>query len=69
MDRNNKTWLQLYVDAMTERDPYKRLAFVRELRRMPRQEESDEFLEMVLEERPSYQSRKEARKTKTARRR
>ena len=69
MDRNNKTWLQLYVDATTERDPYKRLALVRQLRKMPRQEESDDFLEVVLEERPSYQTRKEARKTKTARRR
>ena len=26
-----RSWLQLYVDAMTEKDPYKRLALVREL--------------------------------------
>lgn len=37
-----KNWLQLYVDAMTEKDPYKRLALVRRLRRVPRHDESDE---------------------------
>lgn len=26
-----RSWLQLYVDAMTEKDPYKRLTLVREL--------------------------------------
>lgn len=31
-ERRRRTWLQLYVDAMTEKDPYKRLALVRELR-------------------------------------
>src|ERR1700738_4780628 len=35
MNSNAKTWLQLYVDAMTEKDPYKRLALVEELRKMP----------------------------------
>lgn len=45
MKDNHKSWLQLYVDAMTERDPYRRLALVRELRRMPRQKESDDFLD------------------------
>ncbi len=37
-----KNWLQLYVDAMTEKDPYKRLALVRRLREVPRHDESDE---------------------------
>jgi hypothetical protein len=69
MEPNNKTWLQIYVDAMTEKDPYKRLTLVRELRRMPRQDESEDFLERVLDERSSHQPQKEARKTKTARRR
>jgi hypothetical protein len=69
MELNNKTWLQIYVDAMTEKDPYKRLALVRELRRMPRQDESEDFLEKVLDKRSSHQPQKEARKTKTARRR
>lgn len=38
-----KTWLQLYVDAMTEKDPYKRLALVQELRKLPRHDESDDI--------------------------
>jgi len=37
-----KNWLQLYVDAMTEKDPYKRLALVRRLRQVPRHDESDD---------------------------
>jgi hypothetical protein len=37
-----KDWLQIYVDAMTEKDPYKRLALVRRLRQLPRHDESDE---------------------------
>lgn len=37
-----KSWLQLYVDAATEKDPYKRLALVRQLREVPRHDESDE---------------------------
>ena len=37
-----KDWLQLYVDAVTEKDPYKRLALVRQLREVPRHDESDE---------------------------
>jgi hypothetical protein len=39
---NAKNWLQLYVDAMTEKDPYKRLALVQELRKLPRHDESEE---------------------------
>jgi hypothetical protein len=38
----SKNWLQLYVDAMTEKDPYKRLALVRQLRQVPRHDESDD---------------------------
>lgn len=40
---NAKTWLQLYVDAVTEKDPYKRLALVQELRKIPRHDESEEI--------------------------
>ena len=36
-------WLQLYVDAMTEKNPYKRLALVRQLRQIPRHDESEEL--------------------------
>src|SRR5437868_13500597 len=43
MNTNAKSWLQLYVDAMTEKDPYKRLALVEELRKLPRHDESDEI--------------------------
>jgi hypothetical protein len=35
----------VYVDAVMERDPYKRLALVRELKNMPREEASGESLE------------------------
>jgi hypothetical protein len=38
----SKSWLQLYVDAMTEKDPYKRLALVRELRKMPKHDDSED---------------------------
>ena len=64
-----KNWLQLYVDAMTERDPYKRLALVRELMRIPRQDESDEFLDRVLEDRSVPRSARPKRKTQTPPRR
>jgi hypothetical protein len=43
MNNTAKTWLQLYVDAMTEKDPYKRLSLVRELRNMPRYDDSEEL--------------------------
>jgi hypothetical protein len=42
VNSKSKTWLQLYVDAMTEKDPYKRLALVQELRKIPRYDESEE---------------------------
>jgi hypothetical protein len=66
MKNVGKNWLQLYVDAMTERDPYKRLALVRELMRIPRQDESDEFLDRMLEDRSA---RRPKRKTQTPPRR
>jgi hypothetical protein len=43
MNSNAKSWLQLYVDAVTEKDPYKRLALVQELRKIPRHDESDDI--------------------------
>ena len=43
MNSNAKSWLQLYVDAVTEKDPYKRLALVQELRKIPRHDESEEL--------------------------
>ena len=43
MNSNSKSWLQLYVDAVTEKDPYKRLALVQELRKIPRHDESEEI--------------------------
>jgi hypothetical protein len=38
----SNNWLQLYVDAMTEKNPMKRLALVRQLRQIPRHDESNE---------------------------
>jgi hypothetical protein len=38
----SQNWLQLYVDAVTEKNPLKRLALVRQLRRIPRHDESDD---------------------------
>lgn len=43
MNSNAKNWLQLYVDAMTEKDPYKRLALVRQLRNIPKHDESEDL--------------------------
>ncbi len=37
MEVKENIWLQTFVDAMTEKDPYKRLALVRKLRRIPKQ--------------------------------
>lgn len=69
MKNGSKNWLQLYVDAMTERDPYKRLALVRELRRIPKKDDSGEFLESVIEDRTIRYPREHSRKSKTARHR
>jgi hypothetical protein len=56
MNSNAKTWLQLYVDAMTEKDPYKRLALVQELRKLPRHDDSEDMTsEPVI--RPSKRAR------------
>ncbi len=57
----SKSWLQLYVDATMEKDPFKRLKLVKELNNLPREDESGE----VVEER----SVKRLRKSKTGRRR
>ena len=58
MNSNAKTWLQLYVDAMTEKDPYKRLALVQELRKLPRHDDSDDMAsEPII--RPSKRARLE----------
>jgi hypothetical protein len=45
MNNNPRTWLQVYVDAVMEKDPYKRLALVRELRNMPREDASGDLRE------------------------
>jgi len=60
MKNHSNSWLQMYVDAVTERDPYKRLALVRELRTIPRHDESEELMELMLERRPA---RKEVRRS------
>jgi hypothetical protein len=48
MNNNSKTWLQVYVDAVMEKDPYKRLALVRELKNLPREDSSGELLDETL---------------------
>jgi hypothetical protein len=45
METNQRSWLQVFVDAMMEKDPYKRLAMVRQLRNMPRSEFTEEKLQ------------------------
>jgi hypothetical protein len=61
--KNEATWLQLYVDAVMEKDPYKRLALVRELRTFPKHDDSEEvFAKRIVESAG-------AKKSKTARRR
>jgi hypothetical protein len=42
VNTDSKTWLQLYVDAVMEKDPYKRLALVQQLKKMPKHDESDD---------------------------
>jgi len=58
MNSNGKSWLDLYVDAMLEKDPYKRLALVRKLRSVPRQGESED---VILDEVPLRRSSKTVR--------
>ena len=60
-ESNSKTWLQLYVDAVTEKNPYKRLALVQQLRKMPKHDDSEEI--------PQEPVVRPAKKAKLARRR
>ena len=66
MNSDGKSWLDLYVDAMLEKDPYKRLALVRKLRSVPRQGESED---VVLDEVPLRRSSKAVRTGTSSRRR
>ena len=66
MNSNGKSWLDLYVDAMLEKDPYKRLAMVRKLRSVPKQGESDE---VVMDEVPMRRSSKSTHRSTRSRRR
>ena len=66
MNSNGKSWLDLYVDAMLEKDPYKRLALARKLRSVPRQGESEDVL---LDEVPMRRSSKAVRTGSGSRRR
>jgi hypothetical protein len=59
MNSNGKSWLDLYVDAMLEKDPYKRLALVRKLRSVPRQGEAED---VVWDEVPLRRSSKAVRR-------
>ena len=58
MNSNGKSWLDLYVDAMLEKDPYKRLVLVRKRRSVPRQGESED---VILDEVPLRRSSKAVR--------
>lgn len=66
MNSNGKSWLDLYVDAMLEKDPYKRLALVRKLRSVPRQGQSED---VVLDEVPPQRPFKSGRSGPGPRRR
>jgi len=63
VETNSKTWLQLYVDAMTEKDPYKRLALVNELRKLPRHDDSED-----LAQERALRSARAAKRSKPVRR-
>jgi hypothetical protein len=65
MNSNGKSWLDLYVDAMLEKDPYKRLALVRKLRSVPRGESED----VILDEVPLRGSSKAVRRGTASRQR
>ena len=58
MNSNGKSWLDLYVDAMLEKEPYKRLALVRKLRSVPWHGESED---VILDEVPLRRSSKAVR--------
>lgn len=65
MNSNAQNWLDLYVDAMMEKDPYKRLAMVRKLRNVRRQGESEEA---TFDEVPLRRSAKAPRSARGRRR-
>jgi hypothetical protein len=66
MNNNGKIWLDLYVDAMMEKDPYKRLALVRKLRSVPRPGEAED---VVLDEVPLRRSARGSRASSRSRQR
>jgi hypothetical protein len=66
MNNNGKIWLDLYVDAMMEKDPYKRLALVRKLRSVPRPGEGDD---VVFDEVPLRRSSRGSRASSRSRQR
>ncbi|HEX6823509.1 MAG TPA: hypothetical protein VF123_15735 [Candidatus Sulfotelmatobacter sp.] len=66
MNNDGKSWLDLYVDAMLEKDPYKRLALVRKLTNVPRKGESEGVL---LDDLPLRRSSKAVRTGSGSRRR
>jgi hypothetical protein len=66
MSKAGRNWLQLYVDATMERDPYKRLTLVRELKKLPRQDESGELPD-ELGRRPVHDRKGRARRMTRAR--
>jgi hypothetical protein len=64
MNNNGKSWLDLYVDAMMEKDPYKRLALVRKLRSVPRQGEADDVAFDEFPMRPSAKGSRTASRSR-----
>jgi hypothetical protein len=66
MNNNGKIWLDLYVDAMMEKDPYKRLALVRKLRSVPRPGEAED---VVFDEVPLRRSSRGSRASSRSRQR
>ncbi len=50
MSATQTNWLQVYVDAVMEKDPYKRLALVRKLKNMPKDDLSDGPLEAATDQ-------------------
>jgi hypothetical protein len=50
MSATQANWLQVYVDAVMEKDPYKRLALVRRLKSMPKDDLSDDPVEAATEQ-------------------
>ena len=49
MSATQTNWLQVYVDAVMEKDPYKRLALVRKLKEMPKDDVSNGPVESATE--------------------